>query len=67
MSHSRSRTRDTDLTIELCGQITHETDRAWLFHDGDREVWLPKSQCHWDEGGMIMTVPQWLAIEKELA
>lgn len=52
--------------IDLGGEVRHETDKAFLFFDGAREVWLPKSQVEWDEKGAIMTMPEWLAVEKEL-
>jgi hypothetical protein len=34
--------------------------------DGARTVWLPKSQCEWDSDTSTMTMPEWLAKEKEL-
>ena len=52
--------------VDISGEITVETDKAWLFYDGAREVWLPKSQCEWDERSKEMTMPEWLAKEKEL-
>jgi hypothetical protein len=52
--------------VEIDGSIQHETDLAYLFHDGQVAVWLPKSQVKWDEDTSTMTMPEWLAIEKEL-
>jgi hypothetical protein len=50
--------------VEFEGEVVRETDMAWLFDfDGD-PVWLPKSQCEWD--GVIMEVPRWLALKKEM-
>lgn len=54
---------------ELCdiaGEVRFETENAYRFFDGTRLVWLPKSQCEWDKDEKIMTMPEWLAKEKEL-
>jgi hypothetical protein len=52
--------------VDIAGEITVETERAWRFSDGLRLVWLPKSQCEWDPDQKVMVVPVWLAKEKEL-
>ena len=52
--------------IEIAGDVEGETKLAYRFFDGDRHVWLPKSQCEWDPIAHIMTMPEWLAVEKEL-
>lgn len=54
--------------VDISGELRHETDKAFLFWDGgnDEPVWLPKSQVEWDETGKIMTMPEWLALEKGL-
>lgn len=52
--------------VDISGDILHETEKAYLFFDGGRQVWLAKSQCQWDEDAKEMTLPEWLAIEKEL-
>jgi hypothetical protein len=52
------------LDIELNLDIIHETDAAVLVSDGDREVWLPKSMIIVE--GSIITMPEWLAMDKEL-
>ena len=45
--------------------LKHETESAWLVDDGDEDpVWIPKSQAEFD--GKILTLPEWLAMEKEL-
>lgn len=31
--------------IDLAVEIRAETLKAWLVHDGHRDVWIPKSQC----------------------
>jgi hypothetical protein len=56
-----------DITVEL----HHETPSAILVSDGKREAWLPKSQIEWtrlSQGGSAIevTLPEWLAREKEL-
>ena len=53
-----------DITGELIAPF--ETEMAYKFSDGDKTVWLPKSQCDWDEYNSTMTMPLWLAEEKEL-
>jgi hypothetical protein len=57
--------RDDHEPVEIAGTVEHETERAFKFNDGDRIVWLPKSQCEWDEIG-TMTVPEWLALKTGL-
>ena len=58
------RTRDSRL-VDLAGLVNVETAKAYLFHDGIHDaVWLPKSQVEFDDG--VMTLPEWLAIEKGL-
>lgn len=52
--------------IEVAGEIRHEKLLAYLFYDGVRECWLPKSQCQWDPDDKTMQMPEWLAYEKEL-
>lgn len=58
--------------VEVTGTVKYQTDHAILLDDGDREVWLPKSQIedpeefengeHYD----AILVPQWLAKDKGL-
>ena len=53
--------------IHIPGEVLHETELAYRFTDGSGDpVWLPKSQCEWDEDEEIMDMPEWLAIEKGL-
>lgn len=56
----------TDITVEQ----RHETASAILVHDGDVQVWLPKSQIEIADSGdgrtIVVTLPQWLAEEKGL-
>lgn len=55
-----------DTIVDIAGEIRGETERAYRFDDGTKQVWLPKSQCEWDEDSHTMAMPQWLAYEKEL-
>lgn len=48
------------------GVVIGETDLAFRFVLGDMTVWLPKNQVEWDSDGRIMTMPEWLAVEKGL-
>jgi hypothetical protein len=51
----------TDIELE----IKAETDRAVMVENlKGKVVWLPKSQIEIDNG--VITLPEWLAIEKEL-
>jgi len=55
--------------IEIDGVVKAVTEKAILFSDGTREVWIPKSQLEDMEikhGVAMITIPEWLAIEKEL-
>jgi hypothetical protein len=61
-----------DNPVDLEVQLLHETDSAYLVTETIPElgVWLPKSQCELEEtsvrGIYTLTLPQWLATEKEL-
>jgi hypothetical protein len=52
--------------VDIAGEVQGETEKAYRFHDGERTVWLPKSQVEWDPGDRTMAMPEWLALEKEL-
>jgi hypothetical protein len=52
--------------IEVAGEVRHETEKAYKFFDGKTTVWLPKSQCEWDETDRTMQMPEWLAMDKGL-
>lgn len=59
----------TDIAGELVPP--YETDKAYRFYDGNVTVWLPKSVVEWDASDRnpnsgTMTMPEWLAQEKEL-
>lgn len=51
--------------IEIAGEIIGETEKAYKFSDGKSEAWVPKSQVEWDPDAKEMTMPEWLAKEKE--
>jgi hypothetical protein len=52
--------------VDIAGEVRSETDKAYRFFDGERTVWLPKSQCEWDAHDKTMAMPEWLAKDKEL-
>ncbi len=46
---------------------SRETDKAYLFHIDDEEVWLPKSQVEdIRETENVVCIPLWLAKKKGL-
>lgn len=52
-------------------RIAHQTVDAWLLvlKEGrftSTTEWFPKSRCTLDEDECIVTVPEWLALEKDL-
>lgn len=51
-----------DLEID---RIKHRTEKAILITKDGKDVWLPKSQIEINDDDTI-TLPEWLAIEKEL-
>lgn len=52
--------------VDVAGEIRGETDKAYRFFDGEQTVWLPKSQCEWDDHDNTMAMPEWLAQDKGL-
>jgi hypothetical protein len=40
--------------------------KAILFKIGDDEVWIPRQYAEVDAGEKVVTIPEWLAIQKEL-
>lgn len=57
--------------VEINGEVRRQTDKAILFFDGKREVWLPKSQIEDPEDFEIgknidILLPAWLATENGL-
>ncbi len=61
---SEDATRKSDL-VDIAAEVRRETDKAWLIFDGDREVWIPKSQAERNPDGTF-TMPEWLGKEKGL-
>lgn len=51
--------------IDIAGEIRAQTDKAVQFFDGDKSVWLPRSQIEINDDGTI-TMPEWLALDKGL-
>ena len=55
--------------IDITGQVAAGTDKAVLFNDGTRSVWLPRSQIEVAPAGhdlVEVTLPEWLAHEQGL-
>lgn len=58
--------------IEIACELRRETESAYLIHDGDRQAWIPKSQCSTFEPSKpgskcgTLDVEEWLAHEKGL-
>ena len=59
--------------VEVTGEILidYPSLKAIRFYDGTRRVWLPRSQIqiepHEDGGRLsVVTMPEWLALEKGL-
>lgn len=56
----------TERLIDLAGILRHETDKGLLIDFGEaKPVWLPKARVE-DNGDGTFTMPEWLAIDKEL-
>jgi len=59
-------------TINIAVEVKHATDAAVLVWDGDKEVWLPRSQVFDSDGPLaigndvVIVVPVWLAENKGL-
>lgn len=47
--------------VAITGEVKQETEGAWLFSDGVKEGWLPKSRCAWDAERQEMDMPYWMA------
>lgn len=54
--------------VDIACVLKHETAAAYLVDDGINEaLWLPKSQVElWEDArqGTMVTLPEWLALEK---
>jgi hypothetical protein len=62
MTRASGRSDIVDLEGEIRGP---GTTLAVQFYDGERTVWLPRSQIEINDDGTI-SLPEWLAKEKEL-
>ena len=58
-------------TIEFCGEVRRETEKAYLVYDGAHETWIPKSQIQSERivsqsvnDDRIFEIAEWLAREK---
>ena len=52
--------------IDIPMDYVHDTEKAWLLSDGDKEYWIPKSRCEYDQQTRTLTLPEPLAKEKGL-
>ncbi len=52
-------------TYSFEADIIVETELAFLLNVDGEDIWFPKSKIE-DDGGAWWTVPEWLAIEKEI-
>lgn len=60
-----------DNLIEFCGEVRHETEKAYLVFDGEHETWIPKSMIRSERivassrsDDRVFEIPEWLAREK---
>ena len=55
---------------QLYAEIKYETDGAYLLTDGVDEWWIPKSQVlemeHIRDSDYEFTIPEWLAVQKDM-
>ena len=61
----KKRRSDIRPLVDVEAKLLHETDFAYRITDGKKTVWVPKSQVQKNDDGTF-TMPEWLAIEKEL-
>lgn len=52
-----------DLNVD---EFIVETKEAYLFKINGKRVWLPKSQIEFDEEDRVVSMPERMAIDKEL-
>lgn len=63
LGRGSDQTRVVDLNVD---RWLTETPRSWLLLIGGKRIFCPKSNCEFDQDEGIVTMPEWLAIEKEL-
>jgi hypothetical protein len=51
--------------IDIAVTVLHETASAYRIFDGTKTEWVPKSQVEYNEEDGVVTMPEWLAKEKE--
>jgi hypothetical protein len=56
---------DKIIDVDVDGIVT-ETEKAICVRHDRKMIWLPKSQVEYDANENVVTLPEWLAIEKEL-
>jgi hypothetical protein len=44
--------------IEIAGELRHSTEKAHLFFDGSKEVWIAKALCEWCEEEKVMQMEE---------
>jgi hypothetical protein len=52
--------------VDISCEIRHETEKAYLIFDGDKEAWIPKSVGEWDQDTKTMAMPERFALDKGL-
>lgn len=63
LGRGSAQVRLVDLNVD---RWVTSTPRAWLVIIDGKRIFCPKSICEFDEDEGIVTMPEWLAIEKEL-
>lgn len=61
----RSRESLADVEYDFV-KLDDPAKKAILFRIEGKDVWLPRSQIEVDEDQKMVTMPEWLATEKEL-
>lgn len=46
-------------------KVEHQTEKAILLRQGPKKVWVPKQYVEVNDDGTC-TMPEWLALDKEL-
>jgi len=64
--HKTAVTPGSNNPVAIGGEVHSETAKAYKFFDGLIAVWLPKSQCRYDNQQKVVVMPEWLAYEKKL-
>ena len=51
--------------VDIAAELRHETLKAFLIYDGDKEQWVPKSLVEYNKDDGTFTMPEWLAKKLE--